>query len=66
MLASAGIPPIEVLTIATRNGAEALGLLDETGTIAPGKRADLLVLAAHPSLDIRNTRSIEFVIRAVA
>jgi imidazolonepropionase-like amidohydrolase len=27
LLAGAGIPPLDVLTIATRNGAEALGLL---------------------------------------
>jgi beta-lactamase class D/imidazolonepropionase-like amidohydrolase len=63
LLADAGIPPLEVLTIATRNGAEVLGLLDETGTVEPGKRADLLVLAADPSLDIRNTRTIELVIQ---
>jgi beta-lactamase class D/imidazolonepropionase-like amidohydrolase len=63
LLAGAGISPLEVLTIATLNGAEALGLLDEIGTLEPGKRADLLVLAADPSLDIRNTRTIERVIQ---
>jgi imidazolonepropionase-like amidohydrolase len=63
LLVAAGIPPLEVLTIATRNGAETLGLLDEIGTVEAGKRADLLVLSADPTADIRNTRSIEAVIQ---
>lgn len=54
----AGIPPLEVLTMATRNGAEALGLLDEVGTVEVGKRADLLVLGSDPSRDIRHTRDL--------
>lgn len=61
LLVSAGIPPLDVLSIATRNGAETLGLLDEFGTIEEGKRADLVVLRADPLLDIKNTRSVEFV-----
>lgn len=59
LLVSAGIPPLDVLTIATRNGAEAVGLLHETGTIAAGKRADLVVLGGDPVADIRNTRKVE-------
>jgi imidazolonepropionase-like amidohydrolase len=53
LLAAAGIPPLDVLVAATRNGA--LALHDaERGTIAPGKRADLLVLDANPGADISN------------
>jgi imidazolonepropionase-like amidohydrolase len=63
LLVAAGIPAPEVVRIATRNGAEALGLLDEIGTVEVGKRADLLVLSADPLADIRNTRSIEAVIQ---
>jgi imidazolonepropionase-like amidohydrolase len=62
LLVSAGIPPAEVLRMATRNGAEALGLLAQTGTVEQGKRADLLVLDADPLRDIRNTRRIRQVI----
>lgn len=41
--------PAEVLAGATRNGAKALGLEAEYGTIEPGKRADLAVWdAGHP------------------
>jgi imidazolonepropionase-like amidohydrolase/predicted esterase len=63
LLMQAGIPPGEVLRQATRNGAEALGLLDTIGTVEVGKRADLLVLSADPTVDIRHTRSIEAVIQ---
>jgi imidazolonepropionase-like amidohydrolase len=62
LLVSAGIAPVEVLRMATRNGAEALGLLGETGTVEPGKRADLVVLEADPLRDIRNTRRIRYVV----
>jgi len=59
LLHKAGIPVLDVLTIATRNGAEALGILDEVGTIESGKRADLVLLNADPLEDIGNTRMIE-------
>jgi imidazolonepropionase-like amidohydrolase len=62
LLVSAGIAPAEVLRMATRNGAEALGLLGETGTVESGKRADLVVLEADPLRDIRNTRRIRYVV----
>jgi len=62
LLVSSGIPPLDVLTIGTRNGARALGISDEVGTVEAGKRADLLVLRADPLKDIRNTREIDLVI----
>lgn len=61
LLYNAGIPALDVITIATRNGAEALGILDEVGTIEIGKQADFVVLSADPLEDIRNTRKIESV-----
>ena len=52
---------------ATRRPAERLGKREVFGTIAPGRSADLLVLAADPVADIRNVRRIEQVIaRGVA
>ena len=37
-----GIPALDVLTWATRNGAQVLGRGDELGTVSVGKLADLL------------------------
>jgi imidazolonepropionase-like amidohydrolase len=47
----AGLTPMQALTIATRDAA-ALMHLDDRGTIAAGKRADLVVLGRDPSRDI--------------
>jgi imidazolonepropionase-like amidohydrolase len=57
MMAEAGMTPAQVIVAATSRPTEFLGLTDR-GTIAPGKRADLLVLDANPLDDIRNTRRI--------
>jgi len=63
LLAAAGIPPAEVLTIATRNGAAALGVLADRGTLEPGKRADMVLLTADPTRDIGATRRIEWIMK---
>ena len=62
LLAGAGIPEIDVLGMATRNAAIALGVLHERGTIELGKRADFLVLEANPLADIRNAGRISLVV----
>lgn len=59
LMHDSGISANDVITIATGNGAEALGILDKVGTIEVGKQADLVVLSADPLEDIRNTRKIE-------
>lgn len=63
-LVEAGLPPFAALEAATRNPAEWLGTLPESGTVEPGKRADLVLLDANPLDDIRNTRRIAGVMRA--
>lgn len=59
LIHNSGISANDVITIATRNGAEALGILEEVGTIESGKKADFVVLRKDPLEDIRNTREIE-------
>jgi imidazolonepropionase-like amidohydrolase/Tol biopolymer transport system component len=59
----AGIPPLEVLRIATQEGAAAVGAEDDLGTIEPGKLADLVLLDANPLEDIKNTQTIWRVIK---
>jgi imidazolonepropionase-like amidohydrolase len=56
-MAEAGMTPAQVIVASTSRSAAFLGL-DDRGVIAPGKRADLLVLDANPLDDIRNTRRI--------
>jgi len=63
LLAACGIPNEDVLVIATRNGAVALDLLEELGTVEVGKRADLVILSANPLEDIRNTERIDVVLQ---
>jgi imidazolonepropionase-like amidohydrolase len=48
----AGIPALDVIGWATRNGAELLGMADDLGTIEAGKLADLLVVNGDPVKDI--------------
>jgi imidazolonepropionase-like amidohydrolase len=62
ILVEAGIPPLEVIKIATRNGAQAIGIEEDVGTIEPGKQADMIILSDNPLNDIRNTNKIEAVI----
>lgn len=54
---------MEVIVAATANGARAMGRLDDFGTIERGRFADLIVLRADPTTDIRNVREIELVVR---
>ena len=49
LLVAAGFTPVEAIRIATLNGATYLGLADRIGSIAPGRRADLLVVRGDPS-----------------
>lgn len=59
---AAGMAAGEVLIAATRNGAAALGRPD-LGVIERGRRADLLVLAADPTIDIAALRELRAVMR---
>ena len=62
-LASGGLTNEEALTAATRHGAEIIGIAEDIGTLAPGKLADLVVLASDPLENIRNTEDLALVIK---
>lgn len=63
LLVAAGIPPLDVIRIATSNAAKFLGKEDQLGSIEEGKLADMVLLNADPSQDINNAKDIHMVIR---
>jgi imidazolonepropionase-like amidohydrolase len=60
----AGMSPMQIVTSSTLIAARAMGLEKSTGTIEPGKDADLLILGGDPSSDVANFRKVRSVIRA--
>ena len=54
----AGFTPLEALQAATIVAARALGVEQESGSLAVGKRGDVLLLDADPLANIHNTRAV--------
>lgn len=63
LLVEAGFTALEAIHIATANGAQFLGEGDRMGTIAPGKRADLVVIKGDPSKKIEDIENVEIVFK---
>ena len=66
LLQGAGVPALEVIRMATANGARFLGMEDRLGTIEEGKLADAVLLSADPSRDVGNAKAIVAVIKGGA
>jgi imidazolonepropionase-like amidohydrolase len=64
LLAKAGVPNLQIIKIATLNGARLLGKQEQMGSIERGKIADAVLLSADPTKDINNAKSIVFVMKA--
>lgn len=62
LYAKAGIPAPEVLAIATLGAARVMGQDREVGSIAPGKRADLVLVDGDPTRDISAVRNTDVVV----
>lgn len=62
-LGSGGLTPHETLRVVTLYGAEAIGLQQDLGSLEPGKLADLIVLDGNPLDDLRETRSLRYVMK---
>jgi len=48
LLQEAGFNPLEVIQAATLNGAQLLGIADQTGSLVPGKKADIVLVGENP------------------
>lgn len=53
LLREAGFHPLEVIRSATLNGAEALGMADQIGTVEIGKLADFVILKENPLKNLK-------------
>jgi hypothetical protein len=58
-----GLSPAQVIETATRRNAQFLRQETEIGTISPGKRADIIIVASSPLQAISNLRRISAVIK---
>lgn len=63
LLVQAGVPNLEVIKIATLNGAIFLGKADDMGSVEEKKLADLVLLNSDPIANIDNTKDIALVMK---
>jgi imidazolonepropionase-like amidohydrolase len=59
----AGIPPAEVLKLATLGAARIMKKDGELGSIAPGKLADLVLIDGNPAANISDVRKTALVMK---
>lgn len=63
-MVAAGATARQALRAATANAARLLGISAEHGTVEPGKRADLLVVAGNPESEIDHIHDVTMVVLA--
>ena len=63
LMVAAGATPRQALRCATAAAADLLGIGNDVGTLEPGKRADMLVVAGDPLRDLGALRDVRLVVR---
>ena len=58
-----GVDPMAAMVSANSLGAEALGMADQIGSIAPGLEADIIAIDGNPLQDITAVRRVVFVMK---
>jgi imidazolonepropionase-like amidohydrolase len=61
LLVKFGMPPAEAIKAATVHAAALLGVDKETGTIEPGKSADIIAVSGNPLSDVKVLKAMKFV-----
>ena len=61
LLVKFGMPPAEAIKAATVNAAALLGVDKETGTLEPGKAADIIAVSGDPLADVKVLKAMKFV-----
>jgi Tol biopolymer transport system component/imidazolonepropionase-like amidohydrolase len=62
MLEQGGMKPLDVLKVATIQGAEYLGLDGDIGSLESNKLADFIVLQKNPLEDLSNSTSVQWTV----
>ena len=62
-LVKLGMTPLQAIRAATLGGARAAGAADDSGSIQPGKLANLIVTTRDPSADIANLKTLELTVK---
>ena len=63
LLVEAGFTPVQAIQIGTENGARFLGRERDIGTIAAGKRADLILVHGDPAARIEDIENVAVVFK---
>jgi hypothetical protein len=63
LLVEAGFTPVEAIKIATYNGAQYLGRLEQIGSLAAGKQADMVLIKGNPAQNIADIEKAETVFK---
>ena len=61
MVSKGGMTPRDALIAATKGGPDLMGLSSETGTLEPGKSADLIAVTGDPLVDPTAVQRVTFV-----
>ncbi len=62
LLVASGMTPLETIRMATFNAARIMKAENEWGSLQSGRRANVLIVAGNPAVNISDTRKIETVI----
>lgn len=62
-MTEAGMPVLEAIKCATVNASDLIGIADKTGTIEPGKWADIVAVDGDPTQDVHAMGQVKFVMK---